>query len=94
MSALAADGGVRNTVKTNCSAGGRKFVRSSSEDGHLADRNSVADRYKTIRLVTQDIGEVAIAIDTSFSADVSSKACPCKTELDKCIVASSIPPPF
>jgi hypothetical protein len=94
MSALAAEGGVRNTVKMNCSAGGRKVVRLSSEDGHVADKNNAADWYKTIRLVTQDIGEVAIAIDTPFSADVSSKAYPCKTELDKCVVASLIPPPF
>jgi hypothetical protein len=75
-------------------AEGRKVVRSASGDGRVEDSYSALVWYKTIRLVTRDIGEMAVANVTLFSADVSSKACPCKTELDKCIVVSSIPPPL
>jgi hypothetical protein len=42
-------------------AEGVKVVRLSSGDERVEDSNSAMDWYKTIRLVTQDIGEVAIA---------------------------------
>jgi hypothetical protein len=42
-------------------AEGVKVVRLSSGDGRVEDGNNAMDWYKTIRLVTQDIGEVAIA---------------------------------